>query len=77
MVEIESGHCFYCILSEDMISFVIITGSLTSQDMIKIHKQSRHDFPSKMYVMDIVWMILYHVMFMCGGQNSTEGYIVL
>ena len=54
-----------------MISFMIITGSLTSQDMIRIHKQSRHDFPSKHicdgYCMDDI----VSCEFMCGGQNST------
>ena len=29
------------------------------------------------YVTDITWMILYRVMFMCGGQNSAEGHMVL
>ena len=33
--------------SQDMISFMITTGSLNSQDMIRILKQSRHDFSSK------------------------------
>ena len=60
--------------SQDMISFMITTGFLNNQDMIRILKQSRHDFSSKHlcdgYCMDIV-------MFMCVGQNSTEGHMVL
>ena len=47
MVEIEPGHCFYWILinSQGMISFMITTGSLNSQDMIS---------QVNTYVMDIV-----------------------
>ena len=60
--------------SQNMISFMITTGSLSSQCMVRILKQSRHDFSSKHlcdgYCMDIV-------MFMCVGQNSTEGHMVL
>ena len=41
-----------------MIYFMITTGSLNSQDMIKILKQSRHDFSAKPlcggYCMDIM-----------------------
>ena len=33
--------------SQDMISFMITTGSLNSQYMIRILKQSRHDFSGK------------------------------
>ena len=44
--------------SQDMISFMITTGSLHSQDMIRILKQSRHDFSGKDlcdgYCMDIM-----------------------
>ena len=47
MVEIESGYCYYWILSQDMISFMITTGSLNSQDMIS---------QLNIYVMDIVWI---------------------
>ena len=59
MVEIEPGHCFYWILNkQDMISFMITTGSLDSQDMIRILKQPRHDFSGKHlcdgYCMDIM-----------------------
>ena len=50
-----------------MISFVITTGSLNSQDMIRILKQWRHDFSGKhlciRYCMDIMWRL-------SGGQNS-------
>ena len=42
----------------NMISFKITTGSLNSQDMIRVHKQSRHDFSGKHlcqgYCMDIM-----------------------
>ena len=34
-------------LKQDMISFMITTGSLNSQDMIRILKQWRHDFSGK------------------------------
>ena len=49
---------FYWILSQDMIPFMITTGSLNSQDMIRILKQSRHDFSGNHlgveYCMDIM-----------------------
>ena len=52
--------------NKDMISFMITTGSLNSQDMIRILKQWRHDFSGKhlrdRYCMDIICL--------CGGQNS-------
>ena len=55
MVEIESGHSYYWIFIQNMISFMITTGSLNS--MIRIHKQSRHDLSGKYlfdgYCMDI------------------------
>ena len=55
MVEIESGHCCYWILDQDMIFFS--WWLLDSQDMmIKIHKRSRHDFSGNIYVIDIVWI---------------------
>ena len=58
---------YYWILSQDMISFMITTGCLNSPDMIRILKQSRHDFSGKHlcdgYCMDIMWCL-------CGGQNS-------
>ena len=47
---------------------MITTGSLNSQDMIKILKHSRHDFSVK-HLCD-GYFIGYYVMFMCGGQNS-------
>ena len=61
MAEIESGHCYYWMISQDMISFMITTGSLNSQDMIRIFKQSRHDFSGKHlcdgYCMVIMWCL--------------------
>ena len=42
--------------SQDMISFIITTGPLNSQDIIRILKQSRHGFSGK-HVMDIVWIL--------------------
>ena len=33
--------------SQDMITFMIATGSLNSDDMIRILEQSRHDFSGK------------------------------
>ena len=49
MVELEPGHCY--LNSQDMISFMITTGSLNSQDMIS---------QVNIYLMDIVWI---HVFF--------------
>ena len=49
--------------------------SLDSQNMIRIPKQSGRDFSVNGYVMDFVWK--YYVIFMCGGQYSTEGRMVL
>ena len=49
---------------------MITTGSLNSQDMIRILKQSTHDFTGK-HLCDG-----YYVMFMCGGQNSTESQLI-
>ena len=53
--------------SQDMISFVITTGSLNNQSMTRILKQWRHDFSGKhlcdRYCMDIISCL-------CGGQNS-------
>ena len=49
MVEIDPGHCYYWPLnSQDMISFMITTGSLNSQDMIS---------QVNIYVMDMVWLL--------------------
>ena len=51
--------------SQAMISFMIATGSLKSQDMIKILKQWRHDFSGKHlcdgYCMDIIWCLCVEV----------------
>ena len=58
-----------------MISFMITTGSLNSQDMIRIFKQSRHDFSSK-YLYD-GYCVGVDVIFMSGGQILIEGHMVL
>ena len=46
-------------------SFMITTGFLNSQDMIRIYKDSRHDFSGKHlcdgYCMDIVWYLCVKV----------------
>ena len=51
--------------SQDMISFMITTGSLNRQDMIRILKQWRHDFSGKhLYggcCMDIMWCLCVEV----------------
>ena len=53
--------------SQKMISFMITTGSLNIQGMIRILKQWRHDFSGKnlcdRFCMDIMWCF-------CRGQNS-------
>ena len=55
---IEHGQIEPSLSSQDMTSFMITTGSLNSQDMIRILKQSRHDFSGKHlcdgYCMDIM-----------------------
>ena len=66
MVEIEPGHCYIGSLnSQGMITFMITAGSLNSQDMIRILKQSRHDFSGKHlcdgYCMDIIWCLCVEV----------------
>ena len=65
MAKIEPGHCYYWILKQDMITFMITTGSLNSQDMISILKQSRQDFSGKYlcngYCMDIMWFLCVEV----------------
>ena len=52
-------------LSQDMISFMITAGSLNSQDMIRIHKQWRHNFLGKYlcggYCMHIMWSFCVEV----------------
>ena len=49
------------ILKQDMISFMITTGSLNIQDMTRVLKQWRHDFSGKHlcvgYCMDIMWCL--------------------
>ena len=58
MVEIEPGHWYYCILKLSRhISFMIITGYLNSQDMIRILKQSDTISLVNIYVVDIVWIL--------------------
>ena len=51
--------------SQNMMSFMITTGSLNSLDMIRIHKQWRHDFSDKhlcdRYFMDIMWCLCVEV----------------
>ena len=51
--------------SQDMISFLITTGSLNSQDVIRILEQRRHDFSDKHicdgYCMDIMWFLCVEV----------------
>ena len=53
--------------SLDMISFIITTGFLNSQNVIRIRKQWRHDLSGKhlcdRYCMNIMWCLF-------GGQNS-------
>ena len=58
-VTIESSN------SQDMISFMVPTGSLNSWDMNRIHRQSRNDFSGKHlcdgYCMDIIWSLCMKV----------------
>ena len=78
MVEIESGHCYYWIFSQAMISFMITTGSLNSLDMIRIHKQSRHDFSVRHLCdgccMEIMWYLCVEVKIQ---QRVINGFIKL
>ena len=53
-------NIFGSLNSQEMIFFMITTGPLNSEDMIRILKQSGYDFSGKICVMDIVWM-LHHV----------------
>ena len=49
LVKIEADHC-YCVRylnGQGMNYFMITTGFLNSQDMMKILKQSRHDFSAR------------------------------
>ena len=59
MVEIEPGHCY--IGWQEIILFMITAGSLNSQDMIRVHKQSRRDFLGKHlcdgFCVDIIWFL--------------------
>ena len=63
----KRGHLIGSLKSQDMIFFIITTGSLNNHDMTRILKQWRHDFSGKhlrdRYCMDIIWCL-------CGGQNS-------
>ena len=54
-----------------MVTFIITTGSLNSQDMIRILKQSGYEFSRKRLCGGYFYG--YYVMFMCGGQYSTGG----
>ena len=47
----------------------VTIGCLSSQDMIKILKQSEHDLSGKLNVMETV--LRYYVMFLNVGQYST------
>ena len=53
----------------------ITIGSLKSQDMIKILKQSGHYFLVNVYLVDTV--LRSYVMFVYGGDYSTQGHMVL
>ena len=69
-----------------MISFMITTGSLNSQDVIRILKQWKHDFPGKHlcdgYCMDNMWclrVVKIHgfVTSTCKSWGSTAAVLVL
>ena len=47
VASIEPDHWYYYLNSQDMISFLITSGSLNSQALIRILKQSGHDFSGK------------------------------
>ena len=47
MVKLSQATVNWILNSQDMISFMIATGSLNSQDMIRILKQWRYDFSGK------------------------------
>ena len=62
MVDIGPGHCYYWILQQSGHDyFYYYYWSLNSQYMIKILKQSRHNFSGKHscdgYCMDIMWCL--------------------
>ena len=75
MVEIEIGHCYYWILKQSRHDFFHdYYWILNSQDMIRI--LNGQDMISQVNIM--LWVLYgYYVILMCGGQNSTEGHIVL
>ena len=70
MVIIESGHCCYWILKQSERDSFNDYYWILKQDMIRILKQLGHDFSDKQ-------LCGYHVMFLCGGQYSTEGRMFL
>ena len=49
----------------------VTTGSLKSQNMIKILKEPGHDFPGKRLSKYTFSVLRHYVMFMYGGQYST------
>ena len=62
MVEIEPGHCYYWILKQsEHYYFHDYYWPLNSKYMIRIFKQSRHNFSGKHsfdgYCMDIMWCL--------------------
>ena len=69
MVKLNQATVTWILKQSGHIPFMITTGSLNCQDMIRILKQSRRDFSGKCKFMWLIWYGCY-VMFMCGGQNS-------
>ena len=67
MVKSSQVTVNWILKSQSMISFMITTRSLNSQNINRILKQWRHDLSGKhlrdRYCMDIIWCL-------CGGQNS-------
>ena len=65
MVKLSQVTVNWTLNSQDTISVMITTGSLNSQDMIRILKQWRHDFSGKHlcdgYFMDIMWCLCVEV----------------
>ena len=63
----KRGHLIGSLKSQNMIFFIITTGSLNNHDMTRIIKQWRHDFSGKhlrdRYCIYIMWCL-------CGGQSS-------
>ena len=69
------GHFLLFDLAWSELNQATVTfGSLNNQDMIGILKQSRYDFSGKYLYGG--YCNGYYVMFMCGGQHSTEGHMV-